>query len=83
MERESFEGEHDETKEQMLEQGEIDSSEEAFMRGYSEDEEVEECAECGAAIHEKKVVKTIEEEPRIFCSEICAKEYEESLGEEK
>ncbi len=83
MERENFEGEHDETKEQMLEEGEIDSSEEAFMRGYSEDDEVEECAECGAAIHEKKIVKTIEEEPRSFCSEICVKEYEESLGEEK
>jgi hypothetical protein len=82
MNGDNVEGEHDETKEQMLEEGEIDSSEEAFMRGYSEDEEVEECAECGAAIHEKKVAKVIEEEPRTFCSDLCAKEYEESLGEQ-
>ncbi len=59
-----------------------DDGESGFMNGYVDEEDVEECAECGSAIHEKKVVKTIDGESYVFCSEICAKEFEETLGDE-
>jgi hypothetical protein len=59
-----------------------EDSESGFMKGYVDDEEVEECAECGSAIHDKKVVKTIDGELYVFCSEICAKEFEETLGDD-
>ena len=59
---------------------EEDSPDEGFMQGFEQDEEVEECEECGAAIiPDKKVVKMIDDEEHIFCSEICAKEFEEGL----
>lgn len=77
-------GEHDPTEEQLVDQGGLESNEEAFMKGYREDEEVEECAECGAAVdEEKKVVKEIDGEKLTFCSKVCVKEYEESVGEQK
>jgi hypothetical protein len=60
---------------------EEEDTESGFMDGYSDDDEVEECAECGSAIHEKRIVKTIEGEMFVFCSEICAKEFEETIGD--
>jgi hypothetical protein len=81
MENTMFDGEHDATEEQMVDQGGLDSSEEAFMKGYSEDEEVIECAECGAAVNdEKKIVELIDEEEHTFCSETCLKDFKESMG---
>lgn len=60
-----------------------ESDEEGFMEGYEEDEKVEECAECGIAIKEgKKVLREIEGEEYAFCSESCAKEFEESVKTE-
>ena len=59
-----------------------DGSEEGFHKGYSEEEKVLECAECGTAVREeKKLVKQIEGEEYTFCSAVCAKEFEESMGE--
>ena len=59
-----------------------DSSEEGFQKGYSEEEKVLECAECGAAVREeKKFLKEIEGEEYVFCSKMCAQEFEESVGE--
>ena len=75
-----FDGEHDATEEQMLEQGGLDSTEEAFMKGYSEDEDVTECAECGSAISEEKTItKEIDGEKNFFCSEKCVKDFKESM----
>ena len=72
----------DETKEELVAQGGMDSNEEAFMQGYEQDDEVVECAECGSAVSdEKRVVKTINEEEQIFCSQSCAEDYEESIGD--
>ena len=65
-------------KEKLTEEEDLESG---FMDGYSDDDEVEECAECGSAIHEKRIVKSIEGEEYIFCSEICAKEFEETIGD--
>ncbi len=59
----------------------FESPEEGFMEGYSEDEEVEECAECGSAIDEEsRIVKEIDGEVYKFCSENCAKEFEDGLN---
>lgn len=58
-----------------------EESEEGFMDGYSEDEEVEECAECGSAVEqETKVTRKVEGEDYVFCSKKCADEFEESIG---
>jgi hypothetical protein len=58
-----------------------EDQESGFMDGYTDDEEVEECAECGSAIHETKIVKIIDGETYNFCSEACAKEFEDTIGE--
>lgn len=79
------ETENDPSEEQLLEQGEIESTEEAFLRGYAEDEEVTECAECGKAIEreDKRVSKEINNETYTFCSKDCAKDFEESVKTEE
>lgn len=60
-----------------------ESDDESFMEGYDEDETVEECAECGLALKEgKKVTREIEGDEYNFCSETCAKEFEESIKTE-
>ena len=63
----------------------VESEDEGFVKGFEDDEDKkEECAECGTAVSaEKKVVKEIESEQYVFCSEECAKEFEESLGSEE
>ena len=70
----------DPSGEQLLDEGEISAEEEGFMKGYSDDEEVPTCEECGAALRETKVIKEIGGENHRFCCETCAKEYAESLG---
>jgi len=73
--------EKDSNEEQLLHDGAMDSSEEGFVKGFSEEEEVEECLECGGAVNpEKKVVRKIEGDSHIFCSKDCAEEFEESLS---
>lgn len=71
--------EKDPSGEQLLDEGSISSEEEAFMRGYSDEDEVVACAECGTALREKVVIKSFEGEKYKFCCEDCAKEYEEGL----
>lgn len=68
------------TDEELLEAEEISSEEEAFIRGYDDKEEVVTCDQCGTAIRGKKIKKKIEGEPYKFCSEACAKEFEEEMG---
>tara|TARA_Y100000310_G_scaffold278511_1_gene296984 strand:+ start:159 stop:407 length:249 start_codon:yes stop_codon:yes gene_type:complete len=80
MENIIFDGEKDSTEEQLLDSDAMSDEEEGFMKGYSTDEEIEECSECGGAINpEKKVVRVFEDEKYLFCSEECAKEFEENL----
>ncbi len=60
-----------------------DSQDSEFMRGYAEDEEVIECAECGTAVKdEKRVLRKIQGEEYVFCSNSCATDFEESIVEE-
>ena len=69
----------EDVEETMVEDSEVED--EGFVKGYAEEEEVFECAECGAAVkEEKKIVKEFEGESYTFCSKDCAKEFEESLG---
>ncbi|MBU0470877.1 MAG: hypothetical protein KKA62_02905 [Nanoarchaeota archaeon] len=66
--------------EKVIEQEDLESSEEGFLRGYGEEDEVEECAECGSAVdEEKKVTKNIDGEDQVFCSTDCAEDFEENL----
>jgi hypothetical protein len=69
-------------EEPSIEDGAVDSNEEAFMKGYNDDEKIEECEECGEALNpDNRLVQVIDEEQHIFCSKTCAKEYEESIGD--
>ena len=78
MENHVFEGDGDST-EKLLEEG-LESSEEGFLKGYSDEDEVNECAECGSAVdEEKKVEKDVDGEMLVFCSSSCAEEFEENL----
>lgn len=57
----------------------LESSEEGFLRGYSDEEEVDECAECGSAVsEEKRIEKEVDGEKLTFCSESCAEEFKEN-----
>lgn len=78
-EDETFEEENDATEKDTPTDEE--EEEEAFTKGYTEDDEAEECAECGITLrHKKKVIKAIEAEEYVFCSEDCAKDFEDSLA---
>jgi len=70
--------------EEYTEESDTDS-EEGFLDGYREEEEVLECAECGKALpaDAKKIIKEIEREKYTFCSADCAQDFEDSLGSEE
>lgn len=71
--------EGEETEKESYDDEDVDE----FMKSYDEDEKVEECAECGRSVkEEKRVVKEVEGEEYVFCSESCAREFEESLKKE-
>lgn len=81
MENYVFDADKDATEEILAEAQ--DETEDGFMKGYGEEKEAEECAECGAAVKdEKKVVREVGEESFTFCSEQCANEFAEALAEE-
>jgi len=70
------------TDELNIEDGEVSTSEEAFMKGYHEEGEIEECAECGVAIDEGKgISKDVAGEVFTFCSKECQGEFEEGIVE--
>lgn len=78
-----FDEKDDHSEEELQDEEQEATEEDGFMEGFDDkDEEVEECAECGAAVSmEKKVIRQIEGEDYVFCSKECAEEFEESLGE--
>ncbi len=77
-EEETFEEEMEIKEDTVVDEEE---EEEGFTKGYAEEDEAEECAECGITLrHKKKVTKAIEGEEYAFCSAECAKDFEESLA---
>jgi hypothetical protein len=75
-----FDGDEQSSSKKVLEQGGLETSEQAFMQGYSDDETIEECAECGSAVEdESKNVKEVGGESYLFCSNSCAEEFKESI----
>ncbi len=54
-------------------------SEEAFMEGYEDDMEVDECQECGSALREETFTKTIDAQDLQFCNIDCARDFKNSL----
>ena len=60
-------------------EGTADTTEEAFLQGYLDEEDMEECAECGEVLREKTISKTFEGEMQQFCSADCVEDYEESM----
>ncbi len=59
-------------------EGDMHDDNEAYIRGFEDVEEVEECAECGGAVRESAVQKKIKDEHYNFCSGECADDYIES-----
>lgn len=59
--------------------GEVSSEEEGFMKGFEDEDETIECAECGCAVHEEAVRKVIDGETMTFCSDVCAQDYVDNL----
>lgn len=75
----AYDDEKDE--EEMMHEDTYDSHEEAFMHGYKEKEDDRECAECFSSITDgKEVVRELDEETYYFCSESCAKDFEDSMN---
>ena len=70
--------EDENSTEKILEEG-LETSEEGFLKGYSDQEEVGECAECGSAVNEEnRIEKEVDGEVVAFCSKSCAEEFEEN-----
>ena len=68
----------EELNEPVIEEDEADDD--AFAKGYKDEDEVLECAECGGAVKEgKKVIRAIAEEDYTFCCKECADDFQESL----
>jgi len=65
-----------------VEEGGLDSSEEAFMKGYDNEEKIKECPECGASIEEDEGIELeIDGDKQKFCSKVCADDYKEGLAD--
>ncbi len=54
-------------------------AEDDYLAGFEDEEEVEECEECGAAIRNNSVSREVNGEVFNFCCKECADEYEESV----
>ena len=69
---------YDQENKNFVEQEDSLSEEDTLLKSFEEEEDIDECAECGGAIREKTVTKEIDEEILKFCGEGCAKDYDES-----
>lgn len=77
---ENYALDEDENSTEKLMEESLETSEEGFLKGYSDEEEKGECAECGSAVEEEnKIEKEIDGETLTFCSKSCAEEFEENL----
>ena len=76
---ENYALDEDENSTEKLMEESLETPEEGFLKGYSDEEEVGECAECGSAVNEEnRIEKEVEGETLTFCSKSCAEEFEES-----
>ncbi len=76
---ENYALDEDENSTEKLMEESLETPEEGFLKGYSDEEEVGECAECGSAVNEEnRLEKEIDGETLTFCSKSCAEEFEES-----
>lgn len=69
-------------QEEKLEESPIEEEgdDDGFMQGYEDENEAEECVECGVAVsEEKRVLREIDGEEYLFCSKTCADDFEESM----
>ncbi|MEK6809438.1 MAG: hypothetical protein AABY40_02085 [Nanoarchaeota archaeon] len=77
---ENYALDEDENSTEKLMEESLETPEEGFLKGYSDEEEVGECAECGSAVNEEnRLEKEIDGETLTFCSKSCAEEFEENL----
>ena len=79
MEDYTLEANEENVESQVIEQGGLSSTEEGFMKGYMDEEEVRECSECGTALTNSSIEKEVDGEDLGFCSKSCVQEYQEGL----
>ena len=58
-----------------------DDDDDDYLKGFEDEEEVEECAECGSALRDNCITKEVAGEVLKFCCEACVKDYEDSIGQ--
>ena len=66
----------DESVDEAEESDEIDELEEGFIKGYEEDTNMTECANCHRILTDKLIEQEIGGEVFRFCSEKCAEKFE-------
>lgn len=72
----------EETREDLVENGEISPSEEGFMQGASDLGQGGKCGYCGKPLEDDFIEKEIDGENCRFCSEECLEKYEEKKEKE-
>lgn len=58
---------------------EMDEETSSFLEGFHSGDDPQVCEECESAIREKSCLRKIEGENHMFCSEVCADDFEESV----
>jgi len=76
---ESFTFEEGQGEGSVIDKQDRDSEEDDFLKSFENEDEVEECAECGSAIRDHTVVKDVNGDTLRFCSKDCAEEYADSM----
>ncbi len=75
-ENEEFNLYNEKSREELSDADELDPEEAGFMKGYDEDSNPAECANCEKVLEEHFVEKQISEETYRFCSDECADKFE-------
>ena len=65
---------------QKSEEAPEDAIDQAFMRGYDEEEEINECNECGEFVKGEPVQRTVDGEKFGFCSKDCATDFQDGMS---
>jgi len=65
-----------EGREELLEEDEINETEEGFAEGFEHGETEIQCQNCGKILTDENVVeREFEKQPYFFCSDTCAEDY--------
>ena len=72
----------DEAREELTDSDEINEAEDGFMKGYEEETNTSECANCHSVLTDDVIEEEFDGELCRFCSEECATKFEEKKQHE-